>query len=117
MTTRYDSVASVRRNDIPSYQLQTISDENCWNLCVKHAFNNVDPCAHPRLEEIGRQIVQKCKGLPLAVKLVSSILRYHLTLEEWENVLKSDIWELPEEKNNILPALWLNYQYLPSHLK
>ncbi|XP_024929131.3 putative disease resistance protein At3g14460 [Ziziphus jujuba] len=117
VTTRNESVASVMRNNVPSYQLPIVSNENCWKLFVKHAFNNVDPCAHPKLEEIGKQIVIKCKGLPLAVKSLGSLLRYQLNQQEWEKILESEMWELPEEKNYILPALWLSYQYLPSHVK
>nr|XP_048323126.1 putative disease resistance RPP13-like protein 1 isoform X2 [Ziziphus jujuba var. spinosa] len=98
VTTRNESVASVMRNNIPSYQIQTISDENCWKLFVTHAFKNVDPYCHPKLEEIGRQIVKKCKGLPLAVKSLGCILRYQLNLEEWETILKSDMWDLPKKK-------------------
>nr|XP_048330896.1 putative disease resistance RPP13-like protein 1 [Ziziphus jujuba var. spinosa] len=117
VTTRNESVASVMCNNVQSYQLATISDENCWKLFVKHAFNNVHPYVHPKLEEIGRQIVIKCKGLPLAVKSLGSLLRNQLNPDEWEKILQSDMWELPKEKNSILPALWLSYHYLPSHLK
>nr|XP_048330829.1 putative disease resistance RPP13-like protein 1 [Ziziphus jujuba var. spinosa] len=105
VTTRNESVASVmRNNNIPSYQMQTLSDENCWKLFVKHAFNDADPYAHSKLVEIGSQIVKKCKGLLLAVKSLGSILRYQLSLEEWETVLKSDmLWmaeDLLEPQNN-----------------
>ncbi|KAK3002020.1 hypothetical protein RJ639_022258 [Escallonia herrerae] len=36
---------------------------------------------------------------------------------EWKDVLDSKIWDLPTENNDILPALRLSYQHLPSHLK
>ncbi|PHT61357.1 hypothetical protein T459_34802, partial [Capsicum annuum] len=35
------------------------------------AGNNRDPKEHPKLEEVGKQIADKCKGLPLALKAVA----------------------------------------------
>ncbi|KAF3436957.1 hypothetical protein FNV43_RR19710 [Rhamnella rubrinervis] len=117
VTTRSEGVASSVMRSVPSYKLQAMSDDDSWELFVKHAFNNVNGCIHPKLEDIGRRIVKKCGGLPLAVKSLGILLCYQSKPEEWENILNSDMWELPSEKNNILPALWLSYQYLPSHLK
>jgi hypothetical protein len=36
---------------------------------------------------------------------------------EWVDVLKSNIWDIPEERSGIVPALMLSYHHLPSHLK
>lgn len=44
-------------------------------------------------------------------------MRTTLNPYEWEGVLKSKIWDIPEERSGIVPALMLSYHHLPSQLK
>ncbi|KAF5471266.1 hypothetical protein F2P56_011711 [Juglans regia] len=69
---------------------------------------------NPELEAIGRQIVEKCKGLPLAVKTIGALLSFNVNADNWNEKLKSELWDMSTE---IIPALRLSYKYLPSHLK
>ncbi|KAL6311749.1 hypothetical protein AAG906_022954 [Vitis piasezkii] len=81
VTSRSETVAKVMRA-IHTHQLGTLSPEDSWSLFTKLAFPNGDPCAYPQLEPIGREIVKKCQGLPLAVKALGSLLLsyQHLSL-------------------------------------
>ncbi|RDX76757.1 putative disease resistance RPP13-like protein 1, partial [Mucuna pruriens] len=63
------------------------------------------------------KIVKKCKGLPLALETIGSLLYTKSSVSEWESVLISEIWDLPKEDSKIIPALFLSYYHLPSHLK
>ncbi|KAL7245898.1 hypothetical protein ACSBR2_001100 [Camellia fascicularis] len=114
VTTRKDRVASVMKT-VHIHRLQKLPFEDCWKLFAKYAFEKGDSNSYPNLENIGKEIVEKCKGLPLAAKTLAGLLRSKRDAEDWNNVLKSAIWDLPDD--NILPALRLSYHYLPAHLK
>ncbi|TYH19132.1 hypothetical protein ES288_A05G328500v1 [Gossypium darwinii] len=113
VTTRHESVASIMKT-VPSYPLQTLSNDDCWQLFAKHAFVGTIPSLHPDLMAIGKAIVKRCDGLPLAAKTLGGLLRCNLDVAKWNKILHSNFWDLP---NDILPALKLSYYYLPSHLK
>lgn len=116
VTTRSEIVASTMLT-VPVYHLKPLSDNDCWMLFAEHAFEGGEFDAHAKLRDIGRNIVKKCSGLPLAAKALGGLLRSRKDESEWEKVLKSDIWDFPNERSNILPALMLSYYYLPSPLK
>eukprot|EP00261_Vitis_vinifera_P037793 XP_019079036.1 PREDICTED: putative disease resistance RPP13-like protein 1 isoform X3 [Vitis vinifera] len=114
VTTRSDKVASVMRS-VHIHHLGQLSFEDCWSLFAKHAFENGDSSLHPELEEIGKGIVKKCKGLPLAAKTLGGALYSELRVKEWEFVLNSETWDLPNDE--ILPALrHSKVKEMPSHM-
>ncbi|KAL7204496.1 hypothetical protein ACSBR2_017551 [Camellia fascicularis] len=102
---------------IQNHLLQHLSDDDCWSVFEQHAFGNRSLDANPNLGFIGRKIVGKCKGLPLAARTLGGLLRCKERDDEWEIVLNSKIWDLTEQGNEIPPALRLSYHHLPSHLK
>ncbi|KAL9349268.1 hypothetical protein Peur_056527 [Populus x canadensis] len=114
VTTRNESVASVMRT-VPTHRLKELTEDSCLSVFAKHAFRGKNPNGYEELLKIGRAIVSKCKGLPLAAKTLGGLLRTKRDVEEWEKILESNLWDLT--KDNILPALRLSYLYLPSHLK
>ncbi|XP_057453690.1 putative disease resistance protein At3g14460 isoform X2 [Lotus japonicus] len=116
VTTRSMKVASIMRSN-QTCQLEQLQEQHSWQLFSKHAFQDENSQLNPDFKEVGIKIVRKCKGLPLALKSIGSLLYTKSSSLEWERILKSEVWEIPEADNNIIPALILSYQYLPSHLK
>ena len=116
VTTRDSEVALAMLARI-THRINELPKEDCWSLFVKYAFHNGNPNACLELEALGRKIVEKCKGLPLAIKAIGALLQSKLDVDEWDKVLRSELWNLPIEETGILPALGLSYKYLSSHLK
>ncbi|PRQ58278.1 putative P-loop containing nucleoside triphosphate hydrolase [Rosa chinensis] len=102
---------------LEAHCLVPMSAEDCWSLFKKHAFKNATIGARSHLKEIGRQSVRKCNGLPLAIKCLGGLLCSKLTMGEWESILNSEMWELPQEESDILPSLWFRFKHLPPHLR
>ncbi|KAL3027248.1 hypothetical protein AAZX31_03G040600 [Glycine max] len=120
LTTRNANVVNVVPYHIVQvYPLSKLSNEDCWLVFANHAFPPSESSGEDRraLEEIGREIVKKCNGLPLAARSLGGMLRRKHAIRDWNNILESDIWELPESQCKIIPALRISYQYLPPHLK
>ncbi|XP_057742151.1 putative disease resistance RPP13-like protein 1 [Arachis stenosperma] len=116
ITTRNKNVSSVVQTVSP-HELNLLSDEDCWLVFSKHARLSTVSVENPTLEKIGRDIVKKCDGLPLAAQALGGILRGNSDIRYWNHLLKSEIWELSNDRINVVPALRISYYFLPSYLK
>ncbi|XP_043693617.1 putative disease resistance protein RGA3 [Telopea speciosissima] len=116
VTTRSEKVSSIM-GTMAAHRLEALSDDDCWLLFKQRAFVDGNSDSYPNLVAIGKEILKKCQGLPLAAKTLGGLLHGKEEEYEWDMILKSDIWDLREDENEILPALRLSYNYLPSHLK
>ncbi|KAE8678593.1 Leucine-rich repeat containing protein isoform 2 [Hibiscus syriacus] len=116
VTTRSLKVASIMSSTCP-YELKGLPHEDCLILFTKWAFNDGDESRHPNLMRIGEEIVKKCKGVPLAVRTLGSLLFSKTDASEWISIRDSEIWRLEQSENDILPVLKLSYNHLPSHLQ
>ncbi|XP_028059571.1 putative disease resistance RPP13-like protein 1, partial [Camellia sinensis] len=116
VTTRNRDVARTM-GAVELHDIEVLSKEDCWLLFAQHAFEHRSIDANPNLVSIGKEIVKKCKGLPLAAKTLGGLLLGKERDEEWVDVLCNKIWDLSHEDSDILLALRLSYHHLPSHLK
>ncbi|GKV50638.1 hypothetical protein SLEP1_g57339 [Rubroshorea leprosula] len=82
-------------------------ENDCWKILSLEAFVGRTEEQCKSLEDMGRKIAEKCSGLPLVAKVLGSMLRFRETIEEWENILNSEVWNL--ELKEVFAALLLSY--------
>jgi hypothetical protein len=125
VTSRSSKVGEITGTQ-PSYSLQYLPEEECWSLFAKIAFGNIGTSlsseTRKKLEKIGREIVRKCQGLPLAVKAMGGILRSHIDVSKWKQIQISEIWEIEDQdpaadRLKVMALLKLSYDHLPAYLK
>ncbi|XLT45701.1 hypothetical protein HN873_038305, partial [Arachis hypogaea] len=118
VTTRSRKVADIVESNLVM-KLKGLPENECWQLFTKCAFQEEkDEEKYPRLKQIGEQIVQKCKGVPLAITTLGCLLRSKCHDEnEWRKIRDSEVWNLNQEETDILPSLKLSYNHLPPEVK
>ncbi|XP_060216157.1 putative disease resistance protein RGA3 [Lycium barbarum] len=114
-TTRLRKVGSIM-GTLQPYQLSKLSQEDCWLSFMQRAFGYQKE-TNPDLMAIGKEIVNKCGGVPLAANTLGSHLRFKREKSEWEHVRENEIWNLPQDETSILGALRLSYHHLPLDLR
>lgn len=92
VTTRSKMVASIT-GTVPPYYLGDLADDDCFSLFLKCAFRGKDNL-FPTLVEIGKEIVKKCGGVPLAVKTLGRLLYMKTDEKEWLQIRDNEIWEI-----------------------
>ncbi|XP_064998162.1 putative disease resistance RPP13-like protein 1 [Musa acuminata AAA Group] len=114
VTTRSKKIAEMVGNPIP---LGGLDEASYWKLFKKCAFGSEDAGEFPQLEAIAKKIVGRLKGLPLAARTVGGLLKPQMNEKHWRIITGSEIWQIPQNEEGVLPVLRLSYQCLPSHLK
>jgi hypothetical protein len=114
VSTRDEIVATIMGISKP-HHLSGLSDNECWLLFKQYAFR-YDREERPELVEIGKEIVKKCGGMPLAAQALGGLMHSRSGENEWLEIKKDKLWALPHE-NSIFPALSLSYSHLTPTLK
>uniref|UniRef100_A0A2N9HJ32 Uncharacterized protein n=1 Tax=Fagus sylvatica TaxID=28930 RepID=A0A2N9HJ32_FAGSY len=118
ITTRTRLVAEITSTVSP-YFLQGLSKTQSWYLFKQMAFKKGQETIDPNLEAIGMDIVEKCHGVPLLIKMIGRILYFKETENEWSYIKDKELTNVTQGENDnvILSILKLSYDHLPSHLK
>ncbi|KAL2893112.1 putative disease resistance protein RGA3 [Bienertia sinuspersici] len=64
-------------------------------------------------DDVGRRILDKCKGVPLAIKAIGGILQLMENHSDWYQIEKSKVWEIQhhDDDNYIMSSLLLSYNH------
>ncbi|KAJ3690011.1 hypothetical protein LUZ61_019175 [Rhynchospora tenuis] len=116
VTTRSQDVASIMQT-LPSHKLAELTIEDSWRLFEKTAFGS---WVEEPLEEhltIGRTIVHKCGGLPLALKAIGGLMETKREVRDWHSISESNLWDgyenvqpLEEDEEEEEEENQINYQ-------
>ena len=115
VTTRNASVGKVM-GAVQSYNLDFISDNDCWTIFVQHSLMNENVGRPGNSGLIRERILERCRGLPLAARTLGGLFRGK-ELDEWEDIMNGKLWSSSNMGSDIFPILRLSYHHLPHHLK
>ncbi|PHU08048.1 hypothetical protein BC332_24537 [Capsicum chinense] len=99
LTTRNTEVARDAGTENLSLQMNLMGPDESWNLFKIVAFAN--EALPSGFETIGKQIAEKCHGLPLTIAVVAGLLKSKRAIEDWEIVakdVKSFVTNDPDER-------------------
>ncbi|KAK1364508.1 putative disease resistance protein RGA3 [Heracleum sosnowskyi] len=108
VTTRKQEVTDAMQC-LVSYHLEKLSEECSWALFKQRAFSYGGVLETETFAGLGRRMVERCGGLPLAIKTLGGLLHSKKSEQEWLLIDNSEIWK----SKGVLSSLRLSYDNLP----
>ena len=112
VTTREEKVARIVQTMQP-YFLKGLDEHEAWLLFKKMAFENGQEPENPIIKSIGMEIIEKCRGVPLAIRSIGSLLYFKNLEIDWLSFKNNELLKVA----TIMQTLKLSYDHLPSYLK
>nr|XP_023916942.1 putative disease resistance protein RGA3 [Quercus suber] len=112
VTTREEKVAKIVQTMQP-YFLKGLNELEAWLLFKKMAFENGQEPKDPIIKSIGMEIIEKCRGVPLAIRSIGSLLYFKNPEKDWLSFKNNELLKVAD----IQQILKLSYDHLPSYLK
>ncbi|KAM4105732.1 hypothetical protein ACB094_04G014800 [Castanea mollissima] len=113
VTTRKDNVAQIMNTSL-IHKLEKLSEDECWLIFKEKAFANERIPVTPDLEDIGRKIAKRCRGNPLAARVLGGMMRLKEDKSEWLLIQNSKTWDSMKDNNGVFPILKLSFDHLPT---
>ncbi|KAI5344767.1 hypothetical protein L3X38_012644 [Prunus dulcis] len=131
LTTRNKEVASCAEKNGFLFEPQSLNDDESWELFEKiamYGMENTNPKIYEQKKELGMEMLQHCKGLPLAITVLTGLLARKDTVDEW-NAVHKNVYAYLRRGTDLGPdyigegyegvswLLELSYDNLPYYLK
>ena len=116
VTTRSQTIAEITADKEP-YYLSSLDEDKSWSLFKKVVFEHGQQPTDSQVLKIGKEIVKKCGGIPLAIRTIGSMLFSKNLETEWQPFYDKELSKILENDNGVLASLWLSYDHLSPSLK
>ncbi|XP_019151911.1 PREDICTED: putative disease resistance RPP13-like protein 3 [Ipomoea nil] len=116
LTSRLREVAEYAGSGNSTINMPFLNADKSWNLFC-NMFGQTEFISE--FEQIGRDIVKKCNGLPLAINVIASLLsKTEAAVQKWNNVAENvSRYVIGDSSDACSRILYLSYNQLPHHLK
>ncbi|KAK4720693.1 hypothetical protein R3W88_010926 [Solanum pinnatisectum] len=108
ITTRKEDVAERADDRGFVHKLRFLSQEESWDL-FRRKLLDVRAMV-PEMESLAKDMVEKCRGLPLAIVVLSGLLSHKKGLNQWQKV-KDHLWKNIKEDKYIEISNILSFSY------
>ncbi|XP_052140175.1 disease resistance protein RGA2-like [Oryza glaberrima] len=97
--------------------LGVLSLNDCWRVMKRRIFGPDDD--QSGLEEIGREIAERCGGLPLVANALGQVMSEHRNIEAWKDIREKKIILdfKAEHQQDTLERLMLSYYFMKLEFK
>ena len=103
VTTRINIVVETSQTVQP-YMLKGLDDEKSLSLFKRFASAKGQDLENSLIKAIGMEIIAKCKGVPLAIRMLGSVLYFKNPEKEWLSFKVNELSKLAQKENDILPT-------------
>ncbi|KAK6946299.1 NB-ARC [Dillenia turbinata] len=126
LTTRNHFVPRQADPHCVVHEPRSLTDDEAWELLSKKTkIKEESTCQEDtELFKLGKEMVKRCGGLPLAVVVLGGLLATRTSLQEWKKLhqnigvqLRKAGREDAQQQGKVMNVLELSYDDLPYHLK
>uniref|UniRef100_A0A2N9H5Y6 Rx N-terminal domain-containing protein n=1 Tax=Fagus sylvatica TaxID=28930 RepID=A0A2N9H5Y6_FAGSY len=113
VTTREMKVAETIQTVEP-HVLRGLNEDQSWSLFKQMTFENGQEPENLNIKALGMKIIEKCKGVTLAINTIGSLLYGTNSEQEWLSFKDKELSKVGQDKNDILLTLRMRTFLLPN---